>query len=195
MTKLFMALAVGGVLIAVTFWLTHQTARQGGMSASILNPSSSQQVWTQDHVEPVAYQAPLTDKSELDLAVDEVAILSITDSAGRRTGRASSTSAPLQEIPRSTYFEDSLADDTGVSQEKQINHFINIAQPETGRYVIVLTGLKSSDYRLSIRAFSRDGKSQPEILKTGHLAIGAQIKFALEYTPATGSVSSATEQH
>jgi len=104
---------------------------------------------TKNNSELFAQQSSSLDKSELDLAVGNVAIPMITDPDGLRTGRDAATNVRLEEIPKSTYFEDSVNTDTG----KEVSHFIQVMQPKTGRYLVRLTGLHAGGYELSIRAF------------------------------------------
>jgi hypothetical protein len=85
-----------------------------------------------------------------------------------------------------------MGDSSTGSPTKEVNHFISITQPQTGRYSIMLTDVQAGDYQLSIRAFSSDGTSQPANVETGHLEKGAQIKFLLDYTSNPGATSSLT---
>ncbi len=133
----------------------------------------------------VGQEATSQDRSELDLAVGSVALPMITNPSGLRTGEDSSnTNSPLQEIAQSTYFEDSMGAPSGS------NHFITIVQPTDGKYSIILTAAQTGNYELSIRAFSSDGASQPEILHKGYLQKGSQSTLILNYTSAPGAVSS-----
>jgi hypothetical protein len=196
MNKLAVLLTIAvGLVIVGTHWPharlpDDQIEHSGNVSSSRSTTRSNPTLGAR--TEAGAYQASQLDKSELDLAVGNAATLLITDSAGRHTGRDSSTNVPLHQIPQSTYFEDTI-DDSDVAA-KQVNHFIQVTQPKTGRYSVLLTGLRAGQYQLSIRAFSRDGSSQPELVETGDVRQGSKVTFDLDYTSAPGTALSVTKR-
>jgi len=126
------------------------------------------------------------DRSELDLAIGDAATLMITDAQGRRTGREPSSGTRFEEIPNSVYFEDAVEASSG----KQVNRFIQINRPEVGVYLIKVKGQKTGDYLLSIRAFSMNGASQPQLRDSGRLMSGDEASFELHYTSVIGQSSS-----
>jgi hypothetical protein len=142
-------------------------------------PTSTNSATTSAHLpEP-------NDRSEIDLAVGADAVPVIVDPHGLRTGRTSATSSSLQEIPGSAYFEDLIGG--------QVNHYIQISAPKDGEYSIVLSAVNAGDYVLSVRAFSSDGSSQPELLRHGHLQENSHARFLLEFASAPGATSSLSE--
>jgi hypothetical protein len=177
MSKLFITLviALSGVLAGVTIW--HNKAKPptlskngGAVSSQVpaLLPSSK------------STAAP-KDDSELDLALTGNASMLLSDSVGRHTGRDPVTGRQVQEIPNSAYFEDSLSGEVGRS--------IEIPQPQEGQYQVAVTALGTGPYRLSIRAFFRNGDSQPELVKNGSLVQGSTISFILHFTSTPGDVT------
>jgi hypothetical protein len=194
--KIGVALAIGtigaGMVIGVGLWFAAQTTKSNGPNSGTTTALTAQRPapTRNPSAETVDFQVPASDKSELDLVVGNVAVLIIIDPTGLRTGRDSSTSGPIQEIPQSIYSEDSIGNNS--EGAKEIDHFLDISQPKTGVYFIMLTSVRAGDFQLSIRAVSKDGTSQHLISESGHLKQGSRLMFKLNYSSVPGAVSSLT---
>jgi len=122
------------------------------------------------------------DISGLDLGVGNNATLLLTDSAGRRTGRDPVAGRILQEIPRSAYGEDAIDNDVTGEPATETTHLLGVFRPAEGEYDLLLTGLQTGPYELSVRAFSRDGADQPPILEKGNIQTLSSIRFRLIFS-------------
>ncbi len=135
----------------------------------------------------------IIDSSEVDLAVGNNATFLVEDSAGHRTGKTFPSNNVLQEIPHSAYFEDSIGNAETGQAGTLVSHQAQILQPMEGTYVVTLTGLQLGAYDLVIRAFSRDGSSQPLLEVKGNITRQGQITFQLVFSSARGRISTLTK--
>jgi hypothetical protein len=181
MSKLFIILVMALFALA-TGYLSSQdqakppTTNTGAGSAS--SPlSQSAPVDTPTTVTPTT-----KDRSELELALSGAASMLMTDSAGRRAGRDPMSGVRREEIPNSSYFEDSLS--------TPVSRMIEIPQPQEGQYQVMVTGAETGSYQLSVWAFSRNGYSQPRLLKEGNVTKGSQLKLILTFSSTPGEISS-----
>ena len=187
MSKLFITLvvAVSALTIGYLSWQNQAkpsitNLNSGATSSTLPSPPSDSSNFTPE--DSSATIAPTTkDRSELDLALSGTASMLMTDSAGRRVGRDPVSGIRFEEIPNSSYFEDGLSAPVGRTLE--------IPQPEEGQYQVTITGLGTGFYQLSIRAFSRDGRPQPALLKIGNVTEGLQLKVTLSFSSTPGETS------
>lgn len=135
---------------------------------------------------------PPGDLSELDLATGDVAETLITDPLGRQTGFTPNLQKIVEQIPTSAYFRDSLQDDVSGAPATQTNHLTEIFQPIQGTYEIMVNGLKLGTYSLSVRTFSQDGSSQPDVLIPGIAGPGSSSTFSVQLASTPGSTSTVT---
>ncbi len=131
--------------------------------------------------------------SELDIAVGDEAELIVTDQNGKRSGFDLTSGSIVEEIPASAYFRLDVGDDVPPGLISETARFVHIARPAEGNYQIIVRGLKSGSYALSIRAFSQDGSDQPPILLTGDTGPGSTSTFQLQFASSPGSVSQVVE--
>ena len=132
---------------------------------------------------------PPGDISELNLSVDDNTELLVIDGSGRRTGLDPLTGNILQEIPGADHFSDSLENDVTGEPPSETSHSVQISQPSEGVYRIILIGLTSGPFTLSIRAFSQDGTSQPSLVVQGVAEPGSTATVVIKFNSAPGSIS------
>jgi hypothetical protein len=135
---------------------------------------------------------PPGDLSELDLAMGDAAETLVTDPFGRETGFDPILQKIVEEIPTSAYFRDSLQDDVSVAPPTEIDHLTEVFQPSQGTYQIDVNGLKLGTYSLSLRMFSQDGSSQPDVLIPGIAGPGSKSSFSIQLASTPGSTPTVT---
>jgi hypothetical protein len=130
------------------------------------------------------------DVSTLEFETDDAADLLITDPTGNRTGFDPTASLVKKEIPQSSYGQDFLTDnDTG--EAGGITHSVNVFQPAQGDYNVVVNGLKSGTYSLSVASFSSDGSKNPSSLM-GIAGNGSSSAFQVDFSSSPGGATRLT---
>jgi hypothetical protein len=127
------------------------------------------------------------DMNELNLVTSNNAELLIMDSLGRRTGFDATTGNSLREIPDSVYSVDALFDDELLQPGTGNSHIVDVFQPTTGTYTVVVSGVASGAYALTIRSFSQDGSAQRGVLIQGIAQPGVSSVFTVQYATSPGS--------
>ena len=131
------------------------------------------------------------DHSDLSLGLSRASqgniSLLITGPSGKQTGFNLVTQKTIENIPSSVYFTDCLADDVTEEPAATCVTTLNVNQPMEGKYTLLITG--SGDYQLSIRAFAKDGSSEPPITKEGTAVSGATEKFIISFIKSPGGIT------
>jgi hypothetical protein len=143
----------------------------------------------------VPHQTPTGDLSEFNITVGSILVPILADEAGRRTGRTSSTSTILQDIPGSAYGEDSISEDTNEltnAGSTGTSRQIEVSEPASGAYTLALTATESGYYTLAFYAYSSDGSPEPPIMRSGTVASGTEMHFLIEFRGAPGATSTLT---
>ncbi|MGO9270322.1 MAG: choice-of-anchor D domain-containing protein, partial [Terriglobia bacterium] len=133
---------------------------------------------------------PQGDNSALDFSVGQSATLLVTDASGRRTGVDPTTGTVVKEIPGSGYFTTAIDDDEVGGPGTGPSNLLDTFQPSPGAFTVVLNGVQTGSYSLSMRAFSPDGSSQPPVVLQGATAPGAKTTYHIEYSPTPVPVAS-----
>ena len=122
-----------------------------------------------------------TDVSTLEILTDSAADLLVTDRSGNQTG------LKIKQIPRSSYAQDFLTDNTTGLQATGITHSINLFEPSPGLYSIAVTGLQTGTYSVSIIPYSSDGATQARLTMVGVSPVGVTSSYQIQYSPVPGS--------
>ena len=115
---------------------------------------------------------PPDDNSRLNFAIGGVADILVVDPMGRRIGFDPASGTILSEIPDASHWTDRLDNDDSGEPDSNSANFVQILQPMTGTYQIVITGFDSGPYTLSENVVSQDGTLQPEQTFTGTVSQG-----------------------
>jgi hypothetical protein len=137
-------------------------------------------------------QASSPGLSSLDLAVDQNASMTVTDSAAHETGVDPASGAILQQIPGSAYFIDQIEDATeldssGPADVTASGHILNISQPPQETLGVVVKGNAPGPFTLTIRGFSQDGSAQAPVVVQGTAQPGSTFTYTLAFNSAIGS--------
>jgi len=132
-----------------------------------------------------------TDRSDLDLSVPNNVILLMTDSSGKQTGSDPVTKKTVENIPQSSYFTDCLTDDITGEPAAVCTTSLDINQPNEGKYTLSITG--NGDYKLSIRAFAKDGSPEPPITINGAASNGVTEKYIINFAKSSGAITTITK--
>jgi hypothetical protein len=135
---------------------------------------------------------PGEDFSALNLSTDNNASLLVTDPNGNRTGFDSSSSQILQNIPKSAYFVDALSDDVTAAAPTETGRSVQVFQPAQGTYTVLVNGVTSGPYHLSIQPFSQDTKPQPSLSVSGNAQPGSTDTYSVQFVSVPGSNSTVT---
>jgi hypothetical protein len=82
-----------------------------------------------------------------------------------------------------------LANDETGAPSVESGRIVQIARPSPGAYDVQVTGRSLGTYTLSIRAFSQDGRAQPEVRIEGVTGMGSTSSFQIEFSSAAGASS------
>lgn len=110
--------------------------------------------------------------------------LLLTDPSGRRTGKDPLTGQLYNEIPGASYAEDGISDPTGdvLHAPEHVSKGIWIPAPQSGSYVLRVTGTGTGDYTLTHAGTDAQGRPQTKVT-VGNTAPGVVANYTVAYTP------------
>jgi hypothetical protein len=101
---------------------------------------------------------------------------------GNRTGIDPASGTLVQDIPQSAYFADGQDDpDTGQPLTGNDTHSVQVFQPASGVYSIIVRGLNAGPSSLTIAPFSTSGASQQGATMSVDVPPGSLITYQLKY--------------
>jgi hypothetical protein len=137
-------------------------------------------------------QDPQPNASDLNVSIGTGADFLLVDPTGLRTGFDATTQSDLREIPQSVHSIDALVnDDTGDPPSGQ-SHTVNVFQPTTGTYTIIVAGLQLGQYQFGVRAYSQDGSAQPALSIPAIASVGSTSTFQIQFSSTPGETSTLT---
>ena len=109
------------------------------------------------------------------------------DPSGNKTGFSASESPDLFNVPGSYYYRDTITDaDTG-DNPTEVTHYLGIAAPQSGTYLLVLSGLSQGTFSLDIKAYTADGGRLQPVTLSGNVAPGSSITYEIVYSSVPGN--------
>ncbi len=114
----------------------------------------------------------------------------VTDPLGRKSGFVADGKIVL-DIPGSNYVAESVDDYSGANKGNESVVFL-VNDPIAGQYNFVVVGLANTKYSFQIHAEDSDGKEVISYadIHSGIISSGMTQQYVLNYTPASGGVSS-----
>jgi len=130
-------------------------------------------------------QDPMEDLGALTVSSDAADIL-MTDGSGLQSGFDATAGQEVQNIARSSYLASSIDNDETDTISLDSGQYVNIIQPASGVYNVLLQPRGTGDFSASVRGISEDGKPQPRIIISGISQI-APASLVITYNPTPGS--------
>jgi hypothetical protein len=127
--------------------------------------------------------------SGLSISVDNGYVYA-TDPSGTSTGIDPTSGSRAQGIANSAAFIESLNNDTSGEFATNMGTFVEIGQPATGFYRLVVKSQTTAIHTLRLTGFSHDGSTQPQLVVPNIPGGGVSTGFSVQYDPAPGSVPS-----
>ena len=165
-------------------------------SRSLSSSSSASAAPVEEHsAEPNEPQRTSTDLSEFNITVSGTVWPMLIDAAGRRTGRDSVTRTIVQEIPNSSYGEDSISEATSTADAASTatTRQIQVSQPLTGQYRLELISPQGGRFRVDLFCYSNDGSAQPSASQNNNLAAGTRDTFLIKFSSLPDSACTLTQ--
>jgi hypothetical protein len=119
------------------------------------------------------------------------ASLMVTDSLGRRTGFDAALGAVI-EIPNSVAYADALDGDISGRPAESFCSAVNINRSTNQRFNVSVNPVTDGVHNLSIRGYSDDGSTQPEVIVPINVPAGEIATLEVQYESAPGSVPQIT---
>lgn len=119
------------------------------------------------------------------------ASLIVTDSSGRRTGFDAILGA-VNEIPDSVAYADALDGDISGRPAESFCSAVNITRPTNERFNVSVKAVTNGVHNLSIRGYSDDGSTQPEVIVPINVPAAETATLEVQYESAPGSVPQVT---
>jgi PKD repeat protein len=139
---------------------------------------------------------PAGNVSGLDFSSGNAADILVVDPLGRRTGYDPASGLVLQEIPQSVHFLDAIenSDLTG-APGTDTAHQVEIYQPLTGIYQILLSGPNAGAYQVALRFFSQTGTPASPLTLSGTKASNTLIQLQVNVGSAGVTSETFTNQY
>ena len=134
---------------------------------------------------------PTGDFSSITVDVGTPATLLVVDPAGLRTGFDPATGTSPQDIANSAYNEN-LITNIATGDVGSVQHLVQILQPASGNYQLIVSGKTPGSYTMLVSPFSQDGIAEPAVTIPGIAGVGTTATFQVQLATAPGSMSQVT---
>lgn len=131
---------------------------------------------------------PPGDASAIGINSADVAELLLIDTQGRRTGFDVVAGAAVEEIPNAAYWVDTVADPSTGERVTGVSHQLWVSRPGTGKFRLVVLGIQTGVFMVSLRAHSTDGTPLPEVVLKGITSPNSFTTFEVQYEPVQGAM-------
>jgi len=125
------------------------------------------------------YAYPKSDFSSLSVQLFSSDELLIKDPNGLRTGFDPIRGRKFDEIPQSSYGLEELPDAEGTSGP--VWKELEIMQPKTGEYILIVTGIRGGTYSLEILGYNRAGEASSLVLEDVSIQKSATHEYRLRF--------------
>jgi len=134
------------------------------------------------------------DKSALWLKSGTRVTLLVTDKQGRRAGVDPKTYGVLKDIPSSSCDVDFIQNQYTGDEHSEASERVTFDPAAKGVYTLLVHGLQSGPFEVSVSALSKDGSSEPTKEVEGIISEGENKIFKLSYDPAPNASLSVVDR-